>query len=132
MDRDAFKVPDPAWIIWVALASSPLLFLAVAWLIAEPEAPLVAPLGDTVVLILGGMALAAFYVGVRVVEGFVREPAAEARGQRSLILLIVRLALFEVIAVMGMLAAVLTGRFEVYLPFMLLSLVGMVLYRPRG
>lgn len=122
---------DVGQVIWMAILTSPLVLLAVVWAGTDPASPAAEGIGDPVVLILGLVALGLLYAGAKGVDSLIpRVPGADGT-QQELVVLIIRLALFEAIAILGLAAGLVTGNITAYLPFMFLSLVGIILSRPR-
>jgi hypothetical protein len=119
-------------LIWLSLTSSPLLFLVAVWGLVGTPLEGGAAVSAPAVLVPALLAVSAFIAATRWLDGWMGPADPDGAERRRLTLLIIRLAMFEAIAVLGLVAAVLSQDLTVYLPFMVLSLVGMVLYRPQG
>lgn len=119
-------------LIWLSLASTPLFFLVVVWGLVDTPLEGDAAMSSPAVLLLALLAVSAFIAATRWLDGWMGPADPDSAERRRLTLLIMRLAMFEAIAIFGLVAAVLSQDLTVYLPFMVLSLIGMVLYRPQG
>lgn len=117
-------------LIWLFLASSPLLF-PVAWRLVDTplEGGAATPVPSRLVLPL--LVVPAFIAANRRLDGGIGPADPDSSGRRRLTLLRVKPVVFEAVAVLGVVAAVLTQDLAQGLPFVVLSLLGPVLYRPQ-
>lgn len=131
-----------AKMIWFGLLSSPILLLIVVWIVAAPQADGLSSGGattDPVFLILCLAAIADFVIAQQLQrfigsnDGTHPSPGTGLqRGnlQKGFSVFVIRLALFEAIAVMGFAVALLRMNVLLYLPFLLLSLAGLLASSP--
>ncbi len=119
-------------LLWLAMAMSPILFLAVAWRIVGTGPAQTVDFSQPAVLVPALLAVLLFLVAARWLEAWMGSPPQGSDDRHRFTLLVVRLAVFEAISVLGLVAAVLTQSLVVYLPYLVLSLAGMLLYRPQG
>ena len=128
-----------AKIVWYGFLSTPILLLAVAWIVISPgrsDLSAGGSVSDPIFLALCLVAIVDFVVAQRI-HRFVRLPeksqspphsqAVPGDLQRGFSLFIVRLALFEAIALLGFVATLLRTNVVLYLPFLLLSLAGLLI-----
>ncbi len=131
-----------AKILWFGFLSTPLLILIVAWFVASPKQKDLSSSGsesDPIFLILCLIAIVDFVLAQNL-HRFVKSPretqsTASSLGEpgdlrKGYSLFIVRLALFEAIALLGLVAALLRTNVLLYLPFLLLSLAGLLISSP--
>jgi len=138
----AERQPDPLLvvrIVWGATAWSPVVFAAVAFLIAGGAGPAdadslrrIASGPVAVVLFVAGMAACA--AGFRVNVDFSADSAesAQERIRRAMTPFMVRCALFDATGVLGLLVSILTGAPLLGVPFWLLALAGFAASFPKG
>ncbi len=119
-------------LLWLAMAMSPILFLVVAWRIIDTAPPEPLDVSQPAVLVPALLAVLLFLVATRWLEGWMGTPAHGSPDRHRFTLLVARLAVFEAISVLGLVAAILSQSLVVYLPYLVLSLAGMLLYRPQG
>jgi hypothetical protein len=131
MDRQSPPSPNLLKLIWVVILTSPLAFIVVAWMLSGPEQMGGAGVGGPLVLGLGVVSFAMFLVGAGLLERMLPSSSSIPEVSRGFTLFMIRIALFEAIAFLGLTASLVSGSFLVYVPFMFLSLTGMVLFRPR-
>jgi hypothetical protein len=131
-----------AKVLWFAFLSTPLLILAVAWIVASPQPdslPSSGSVADPIFLILCLIAVVDFVLAQNL-HRFMRSPrnaqsTVHSSGEpvdlkKGYSLFIVRLALFEAIALLGLVAALLRTNVLLYLPFLLLSVAGLLVSKP--
>lgn len=131
-----------ARIVWYGLLSTPFLLLIIAWVVISPSQSDLSAGGsvsDPIFLVLCLVAIVDFVLAQKL-HHFVKLPdntqslhhsQAEPRDlQRGFSLFIVRLALFEAIALLGFVAALLRTNVVLYLPFLLLSIAGLLISSP--
>lgn len=131
-----------ARIVWYGLFSTPFLLLIVAWIVISPSQNDLSAGGSTsdpIFLVLCLVAIVDFLLAQNL-HRFVKFPgttqstslsqAEPSDLQRGFSLFIVRLALFEAIALFGFVAALLRTNVVLYLPFLLLSLAGLLISSP--
>lgn len=127
-------------IIWFAMVMAVVLYGVIAWIVAGPQPPIMRWNEMPVVALLGAgviMLVAAFLVpslllhgraddvsGMRVAPAY----SVPARVQRALIM---RFALLESGAIMGLVAAFLGHSVQLYFPLGFLAIVGMLLSFPN-
>jgi hypothetical protein len=131
-----------ARIVWYGLFSTPFLLLIVVWIVISPsQSDLSAGRSatDPIFLVLCLVAIVDFFLAQNL-HRFVKFPnttqptslsqAEPGDLQRGFSWFIVRLALFEAIALLGFVAALLRTNVVLYLPFLLLSLAGLLISSP--
>jgi hypothetical protein len=131
-----------AKILWFGFLSTPLLMLIVAWIVAAPQQdalPSSGSVSDPIFLIFCLIAVVDFVLAQNL-HRFVNssrgtQSSASSQGEavdlrKGYSLFIVRLALFEAIALLGFVAALLRTNVLLYIPFLLLSLAGLLISSP--
>ena len=128
-------------ILWIAFLPTPVILGVLAWVAARIAAPgqtegVSASVSDPLVLVFALAAVVIFIVATqlgRFLEPRTGGPNEQQNLQQfSLVMLLLRCALFESIAIIGFLLALLRGASVATVPFMLLALVGLILSRPSS
>jgi len=131
-----------ARIVWYGFLFTPFLLLIVAWVMISPsqsDLSVGGSVSDPIFLALCLVAIVDFVLAqklhrfVRLAEKPQSPPHSQAvpgNLQRGFSLFIVRLALFEAIALLGFVAALLRTDVVPYFPFLLLSVAGLLISSP--
>jgi hypothetical protein len=110
-------------VLWGAMLISTAVYLAIVWatLHARSTADSLSPaMHAPPTIILGAVSIASYFAAFLAVSRMFRN-----RGERGVFaLLVVRFALLEFICVCGLLAALMSQEWRVYLPFHVLALIG--------
>ncbi len=123
-----------AKILWITVGSTPLIFLLVILILENPEGDRFGvkisevSFSDPVVLALSLTAICIFFTAQKL-------PSLLSKGTQSyrhliLIPFMVRLALFEAIAIIGFILSIMKSSDFAYLPFLFISLAGFLSSSP--
>ena len=111
-------------VIWFGIVFSTFIYAAIAYAtLGTPEGSFDDAVKKQYTLILYPLALATFIAGL-VLPGLMRSPARTK--------LVVVLAMFESVAVYGLLAAFLARDWRLFIPAWIVSLIGMLRVYPSG
>ncbi len=128
-------------ILWIAFLPTPVILGVLAWVAARLAVPadregVSVSLSDPLVLVFALAAVVIFIVATQLSRFL--EPRSDGLNEQqnlqqfALVMLLLRCALFESIAIIGFLLALLRGASAATVPFMLLALVGLILSRPSS
>ena len=124
--------------VWAAFLSTPVLLTLVAWVVLSggSEDAAVPALDDPLVLAFLGVGVVFFVVAIRI-EGIlngtrarVDQGSQQESDRQALGFYIVRLAMLELVVILGFVVAVLKGSAVMIVPFFLLSLFGFAVSFP--
>ena len=127
-----------ARVVWAAFLFTPVLLTLVAWVVLTggSESNAAPALDDPLVLVFLAVGVICFVVALRI-EGILSGKGAggdqgsqRESGRQALGLYIVRLAMLELVVILGFVVAVLKGSAVMIVPFFLLSLFGFAVSFP--
>jgi len=119
-------------LVWLGFLVSPVFYGVLAWIAAgDSENPEALTFSDPLVVVVSVVSLAAFILGSQG-ERLLGRILAGAAGKGSPVMttLILKLALFEFIGLAGLVLSLVRSSFLMFMPFMFLSLAGMLISRP--
>jgi hypothetical protein len=142
-DPDNKHILQITTVLWAVFLASPLFFLLVTFVVLSSSEGTTNSLSfsDPLVLLLSFIGLIVFVLGLRIDQLLARsrpttpggpavDPSGKLRVERILPVFLIRLALFESVAMLGLVLALLKSSVIPLFPFLLLALAGLMLSKP--
>ena len=133
-DKTSKNTLTIAKILWITIGSTPIIFLLVILMLENPEVDRTGvkisevSFSDPVVLALSLTAICIFFAAQKLPSLLFR--GSQPHRQQILIPFMVRLALFEAIAIIGFVLSIIKSSDFAYLPFLFISLAGFLSSSP--